>query len=141
MQCPSCDRKRGQLKTEVLGQTELKENFGIDTSDVKVESLPPIIRDEYRKKYLEKHGEKQKIKIPLMASYRLLKELGSETAGRFFESYEKEIRPIIDSRNHSILAHGFMPVDEKIFQRLFETIMKFSQVKEEDLPLFPTLKI
>jgi len=126
---------------EVLGQTELKEKFGIDTSDVKVESLPPIIRDEYRKKYLEKHGEKQKIKIPLMASYRLLKELGSETAGRFFESYEKEIRPIIAFRNHSILAHGFISVDEKIFKKLFEVILKFSKVKEEDLPLFPTLKI
>lgn len=126
---------------EVLGQTELKENFGIDTSDVKIESLPPTVREEYLLKYREKHGEKQKIKIPLMASYRLLKELGSETARRFFESYDKEIRPIIDFRNHSILAHGFTSVDEKIFQKLFEVILKFSQVKEEDLPLFPTLKI
>jgi CRISPR-associated protein (TIGR02710 family) len=126
---------------EVLGQTELKENFGIDTSDVKIESLPPTVRDEYLLKYREKHGEKQKIKIPLMASYRLLKELGSETAERFFESYEKEIRPIIDFRNHSILAHGFTSIDEKIFQRLFEVIMKFSQVKEEKFPLFPVLKI
>jgi CRISPR-associated protein (TIGR02710 family) len=126
---------------EVLGQTELKENFGIDTSDVKIESLPPTVREEYLLKYREKHGEKQKIKIPLMASYRLLKELGSETAERFFESYDREIRPIIDFRNHSILAHGFKSVDEKIFQRLFEVITKFSKVKEEKLPLFPVLKI
>jgi CRISPR-associated protein (TIGR02710 family) len=126
---------------EVLGQTELKEKFGIDTSDVKIQSLPPTVREEYLKKYLEKHGEKQKIKIPLMASYRLLKEFGSKTAERFFESYEKEIRPIIDFRNHSILAHGFKSVDEKIFQKLFEVILNFSQVKEGDLPLFPTLKI
>jgi len=126
---------------EVLGQAELKEKFGIDTSDVKIEKIPQNLRSEYLSKYGEKHGINQKVKIPLMASYRLLKELGSEIADKFFESYDKEIRPILDTRNYSILAHGFQSVDEKIFNKLFEVILKFSQVKEEDLPKFPILKI
>jgi CRISPR-associated protein (TIGR02710 family) len=124
---------------EVLAQTELKDKFGINSSDVKLERLPEKLKDEYLLKYRDR--KEQKIKLPLFASYQLLYELKSLLAEEFFKYYEKEIRPILDIRNHSILAHGFNAVDEDSFQKLLHSVMKFSRTKEEDIPDFPILKI
>lgn len=124
---------------EVLAQVELKESYGIETSNVRVKDIPENIQDEFLKKYLDEKNSK--IKIPLHASYRLLKELKNELGENFFKYYDGEILPLLHIRNFSILAHGFEPVDEKIFQKLWDSIMKFSGTKEEDLPKFPVLKI
>jgi CRISPR-associated protein (TIGR02710 family) len=124
---------------EVLAQVELNEKYGIRTSDVKPEDIPESLREEFINKYTDRKDHK--IKIPLFASYQLLYELKSELAEEFFKNYEKEIRPLIDIRNQSILAHGFNPVNEDSFSKLFFVVMKFSHTKEEDLPEFPVLKI
>lgn len=124
---------------EVSAQAELKEIFGIETSNVKEGSIPETLREEYLHKYKDKHDSK--IKIPVFASYQLLRELGSELAESFFDLYDKEIRPLLNIRNSSILAHGLTPVDGNTFQRLFNTVMRFSGTKDEDLPKFPTLRI
>ena len=124
---------------EVLAQAELKQLYGIDTSNVKEELIPETLREEYGRKY--KNGYSKIIEIPLTPAYRLLKELGSKTAEKFFTIYEGEIRPILDIRNTSILAHGLKPVSEESFYKLFDTIVKFSGIKSEDVPAFPVMKI
>lgn len=124
---------------EVLAQAILKESHGIETSNVRKDDIPESLRQEYGHKYRDDNDGK--IKIPLFAAYRLLREFKNDVAEKFFDLYEREIRPLLNIRNQSILAHGFNPVDEKTFQRLFDSIMKFSGTKEEDLPKFPILKI
>ena len=124
---------------EVLAQVELKEVYGIEASNVKTQDIPENIREEFLSRFRDEKDSR--IKIPLYASYRLLKELGDELADNFFKFYEREILPLLDIRNSSILAHGFKPVDDRTFQKLWDSILKFSGTKEEDLPKFPGLKI
>ena len=124
---------------ETLAQAELKESFGIDTSNVKVDSIPERLREEYLRNYQSK--EDHRIKLPLYASYRLLSELGGKLGKGFFEIYEKEFKPLLSIRNNSILAHGFNPVDEGIFQKLFDSTLKFSEIGHERLLKFPTLNL
>ena len=124
---------------EVLAQVALSKRYGIDTANVKESSIPESLRGEYLHKY--RAGQGTKIRIPLSPAYRLLKELGSELGESFFKRYEKEIRPILDIRNSSILAHGFRPVVKETFCKLLDTIMQFSKTKEDDLPRFPFLKL
>jgi len=124
---------------EVLAQVELRRTYEIDTSDVREKDIPEVMREEYLSKYLDKNDPK--IRIPLLAAFRLLKELGNELAENFFRVYDKDIKYLLSTRNKSILAHGFISVDEKTFQKLFESIMNFSGTKEEDLPRFPFLQI
>ncbi|MEW6375039.1 MAG: hypothetical protein AB1502_04520, partial [Thermodesulfobacteriota bacterium] len=101
--------------------------------------IPERLKEEFILKYQD--NKDQRIKVPLYASYQLLYGLGSPLAGEFFKYYEKEIRPLLDIRNQSILAHGFNAVDEDSFQKMLQSVMKFSGVKEEDIPEFPILKI
>ncbi|MEM2941697.1 MAG: TIGR02710 family CRISPR-associated CARF protein [Thermoproteota archaeon] len=124
---------------EVLAQAELKEKYGIDTSNIKARDIPEKLVDEFLIKYKDQKDEK--IKIPLFASYQLLYEKGSKLAEEFFKDYEKEIKPLLNIRNQSILAHGFNPVSEEIFLKLFNVVMRFSETKEEEIPEFPILKI
>lgn len=124
---------------ELSAQAELKEPFGIDTSRVRPESVPERLQQEFLTKYGA--SDDRTMKIPLFASYQLLNELGSELAKNFFNVYEEEIKSLLDIRNSSILAHGLNPVEEKTFQRLFNSTMKFSGTRDEDLPEFPILMI
>lgn len=124
---------------ETLAQAELKDRHGIETSDVKEKDIPGSIRQEYVTKYRD--AKDFKIRIPLLASFRLLREYGDELANNFFRLYDKEIKYLLETRNKSILAHGFNPVNEETFKRLSESILEFSKAKEEDLPEFPILQI
>jgi CRISPR-associated protein (TIGR02710 family) len=124
---------------EILAQTELKEKFGVETSNVKMESIPESLRGDYLLRYQSK--DDRKIRIPLYAAYHLLKELGSQLGQEFFKFYEKEFKPLLNIRNSSILAHGFNPVDEDTFEKLFDSTLKFSGTHEKELPQFPVLKL
>jgi len=124
---------------EVLAQAELRESFEIDTSNVKEKSIPPGLHEKFITKYQGK--EDSKIKIPLYAAYQLLAELGSPLGKEFFKVYEEEIKSLLNIRNSSILAHGFNPVGEDAFDRLFESTLKFSGTEEKEIPEFPVLKI
>ena len=124
---------------EVLSQAELKKVYGIETSNVEANAIPWTLREEYLSRYKDKRYSK--IKIPLFASYQLLKELGNELGKEFFNLYDKEIRSLLDIRNSSILAHGFNPVDEKTFLKLFDSIMKSSGTEEENIPKFLILQV
>lgn len=124
---------------EVLAQAELREVFEIDTSNVKEESIPAGLHEEFLTKYQEK--EDAKIRIPLFASYRLLAELGSPLGKEFFKVYEEEMKSLLDVRNSSIVAHGLDPVGGDTFDRLFESTLKFSGTEEKYIPQFPVLVI
>ena len=123
---------------ELLAQVELKEIYGIETSDVKDEVIPETLKREYLLKY--KDNRDGRIRMPLFASYQLLKELGNRRGERFFEVYESEIRPVLSLRNSSILAHGLNSIDEKTFRSLWGTLVRFSEIREEEIPVFPELK-
>lgn len=124
---------------EVLAQWELKASYGIDTSNVKSGSIPESLRQEFITKYQSR--EDSRIRVPLYASFQLLRELGSNLAIEFFRAYETDLKPLLGIRNSSILAHGFIPVETKTYQRFWESILQFSGTHEEDLPRFPFMKI
>lgn len=109
----------------------------IDPSSVDPKKIPPSLREEYLRKYTQE----SKIKLPLYASYRLLKELGDELGHRFFERYEGELKPLLDTRNSSILAHGDRSVTKEVYQRLLRVVIGFAQLEEERIPEFPKLEI
>jgi CRISPR-associated protein (TIGR02710 family) len=123
---------------ELLAQVELKTGHGIETSHLKSEQIPDRLREEYLLRYQDKQDGK--IRVPLFGGFRLLKELGSEMGERFFRLYDAEIRPVLNMRNFSILAHGLTSIEEKTFRNLWDSVMNLSGFKVEQFPVFPELK-
>lgn len=122
---------------EALAQFKLK-NYGIKTSNVEAEQIPDNLREDYIKRYTDQNDGR--IKLPLYPSYLLVNELGDILGKNFLDHYEA-LRPLLDIRNHSILAHGFNPVSREIFSQMYLAILEFTEIKEYELPEFPELKL
>ena len=124
---------------EAVAQFRLESQYGINTTNVKIAQIPNSLREKYKKKYTEEKGEK--IRLPLYASYLLLKELNDELGQKFFQFYDKHLRPLLDLRNKSILAHGFTPIKEDTFKKMYSIILQFTGIEEDQIPKFPELRL
>jgi len=101
---------------EYIAQRRLHER-GLRADDVRLESLPEAVRD----KWASWVGIDKRLKVGMVQGYELLADLGDEVGRRFLECYRDEtsrLRPYLESRNMSPLAHGFQPVGQKVFEGL-----------------------
>ena len=80
----------------------------------------------------------QKIKLPLEATYRVLQEKESEAGRRFFQD-QGRFSNLQQARNHSILAHGMIPLEEKRVKELLEFVIALMPLQDE--PRFPKLLV
>ncbi|HWV58925.1 MAG TPA: TIGR02710 family CRISPR-associated CARF protein [Longimicrobiales bacterium] len=123
--------------TEAAGQLKLRDAHGIkSTSKVKYSSVPESLAERWKSE-----GRKEPLKLALSQVYMLLSELGDELGRRFFElGFAGEDSPL-SARNMSILAHGFDPVGEAVFPRLWNGVLQLIGVAEGELPEFPSLSL
>lgn len=83
---------------EMIGQHRLKEK-GYDASDMTIED------EDLKKKYERYDEEDGRIKLPLVAGFGFLHDLGDEW-GRIFVEDFNGFKKHLDKRNLSISAHG-----------------------------------
>lgn len=100
--------------TELFVQVYLLKTCNLKTGDIDLSKLPKPLRDEYSKKA----NDKGKVAIGLMESYRLLLKLDDEKIGPIFQENEKRLLSSLETRNKSILAHGFTPVTNEDFKKV-----------------------
>jgi CRISPR-associated protein (TIGR02710 family) len=124
---------------EALAQFRLEFKYGIKTSDVRTAQIPEPLREEYERRYVDE--KTSKIKLPLFASYSLLQELGDELGKSFFAHYENRLRSVLDQRNRSILAHGFDPMKQETFEKMYSAVLEFAGITEMQIHAFPVLKL
>lgn len=122
---------------EVLAQVKLSER-GFNTGSIDTARLPSTLREEFIQRYTSSIDGK--IKIGLEAAYRLLSELGDEL-GLAFNKHWNDFKVLFESRNLSILAHGFAPIKPERNKQLWEMALKISDVRPERLPQFPRMEL
>jgi len=104
---------------EYFAQMRLWEEYGIDSSDIDINLLPPMYRDHYEKR----RNEMGNIEVSLRECYRLLNQLGDEV-GKEFEENE-EVLALLYVRNRSQLAHGNHPISKTTYQKFYSMIKEF----------------
>lgn len=98
---------RSYRALELTAQVRLRTKYGIETSDVDLQKIPPQLHA-----FLEDHrSENGKIQIALFPSWDLLQQLGDEHLGEWFSQNRPKIQDFLGTRNSSILAHGLTPID------------------------------
>lgn len=122
------------LEVLVQGRLFLK---GIRASAVEADQLPVSLRQEFSQKYTSEIDGK--IKIGLQAGYRLLKEMGDEL-GLAFEKHWNNLKALLEARNQSILAHGFIPIKPERYHQMWDLMLKISGIQPEKLPQFPRME-
>ncbi len=121
---------------ESIAQVALDERHKItSTDDVPADRIPEALRERWALRV--KDG---KVALGLQDVFLLLDTL-DDPAGKAFKKlglHESQRSPLT-ARNQSILAHGFQPVGEAVFDRLWKAAMSLSELRAEDLPVFPQL--
>jgi len=98
------------LKKGVCKQVGMQ---GIETGSVKIDCLPAPIQEKWRFKAASKTSDSQSIfKIGLTDGFDLLGDLGHPT-GLAWQQQRKRLINALSTRNNSLFAHGFKPVDYK----------------------------
>ncbi|WP_305046705.1 TIGR02710 family CRISPR-associated CARF protein [Geoalkalibacter sp.] len=121
---------------EKLAKHRLLVAHGIDNSNVDLARVPEARHEDL--KACVNPREDGKIQIPLHKSYELLHALG-DPLGSAYSSCEAELRKVLGVRNTSLLAHGFTPVSEETYTKLFGIALVFLGLKVDELPKFPLL--
>jgi len=109
---------------ELAAQIQLMKKHGIDASNVEVSLLPSAMRPELEKKTNAGTG---KIQIALNDDFKLLQQLNDPMGEKFIreKTYGK-----LNTRNHSILAHGLEPVSEPACKGLLSLAEEYAAMLE-----------
>jgi len=100
---------------------------GIDTANVQVDRLPAAIQAQWRSKAEGKTSNTVKgLKIGLADGFDLLAALGHPT-GQAWHERRSELVNAINTRNNSLFAHGFRPVDYSAWRDLSGRLGGFLQ--------------
>ena len=95
---------------EWTAQWRLRAALGADTADFPRDLLPPDADTA--------PGRDGKIRIGLWQAWQVVDHRLSGPAQTFIAEHGRELRDLLDLRNHSILAHGFRPVGAADWNRV-----------------------
>jgi CRISPR-associated protein (TIGR02710 family) len=122
---------------ERVAKFRLLEHYGIDNSSARGEQIPESIRPSFQNCLDKETGT---YRFGLQKSFELLCALGDEIGKEYGKCFSK-IKKIMDMRNQSILAHGNDPVSRDLCYQMFEFVIKFAGLNEDDLFIFPDLNL
>jgi CRISPR-associated protein (TIGR02710 family) len=121
---------------EMRGQIEVQKVFAAKTDNFPLEKIPPSLGAEFERRY--RSPRDGKIKLPLEATYTLLRDIGNDLGKLFFQD-QGRFNNLQQARNQSILAHGVNPIKEERVRELFDFVC--SLISPQDEPRFPKLVV
>ena len=95
---------------EWMAQWVLRREFEVDTFDLPESFIPQEIN--IRKNY------QGRLQAPLFYAWKLLELKSKGPLGEFIRSDNSALKNILDVRNRSILAHGYIPIDSDTWSRV-----------------------
>lgn len=114
---------------ELIAQIQLKTKYGLNSSNINIDSLKSRDVDE---NYIEslkssRADDTDEIKLGLVQDYNLLYQLDDEL-GKFFNENKNEIDQSIIYRNKSILAHGLTSQSKENYHDLESWVLEASHI-------------
>ncbi|MHC1589234.1 MAG: TIGR02710 family CRISPR-associated CARF protein [Methermicoccaceae archaeon] len=132
---------------EFIEQYTLKRYYGVESSNVDMEKL--YERDSAVSEFCGEIGLEDKRKVGLRDGFELLEVMGDEIGIAFKE--DENIKKLLEARNMSVLAHGFVPVKKEVAEELsgktLELLKKLFSREQKDISKylqmaeFPELKL
>ena len=123
---------------EAAAQYQLSHHHHMKSWDITIEQLPNNLQATYRASYLNEIDGKYR--LPLLAQFQTLAELGDPMGQRFRNEWPK-MKSLFDAADHAVLGYGFESLKAERFHQLFEITMKLTGIVASNLPVFPALKL
>ncbi len=119
---------------EAIAQLRLRDHHNIDTAKTPLDRVPDPLHSKWKSRVRD-----GLLRLSLQDDYQLLESLGDELAQRFRDLSLSGEKSLLETRNQSILAHGFTPVSQEVFDGLYRKVSDLARISDGDLPQFPTL--
>lgn len=110
---------------ELTVQILLKQSAGIETADVAIQKLPQHLQATYQERK-EATATGSKLQLGLLNAYELLADL-EHPVGMRWRDQRASIENCLQTRNHSLFAHGFSPISYGDWKALLGTLGPFLQ--------------
>ncbi len=107
---------------ELLAQIRLLTAYKIKTSNVLLRQLPSHLQAEYE---ALRSPNTNKIQISLKNSYELLSKFPEDALGELYQQRSKYLLEALETRNNSLFAHGFQPIDATKYRKVGHVIIDF----------------
>ena len=117
---------------ELLAQMRLLYEYEIKTGELDLQCIPDKLHEKYNQ---YRSPTTDKIELGLDKSYKLLEDLQDPLGQRYQENLQK-VRNALTGRNHSFLAHGFIPVSGEDYEATNKVLTGF--IREALLFLIPS---
>ena len=110
---------------ELLMQIHIKKIYAMTTLDIQLDKLPGLsqeIQAQYERMRSPISG---RITIAFRKGYELLREIPGDSLGELYKTRARRISQVIDTRNLSLFAHGFRPIQFEEYEEFEQVIGNF----------------
>lgn len=119
---------------EKCAKCALWARHGIDNGHVRPEQVPEPLRGVL----CASMAADGTARIGLEKSFQLLAALGDQL-GKDFLAAQRDLKKALESRNTSLLAHGYVPIAKDKYEKLLAAALDFLRTDAASLPVFPRI--
>lgn len=123
---------------ELFAQNRLYVAFGARSGRISLESVEAGLADRFRAEFPNDIDERNRLLLGCAKAFSSLKYSASEQDHRLVEVYDR-LKPALEKRNDSWLAHGTRAANESDFQQMWEAVLKELGVAADTLPSWPQI--
>ena len=121
---------------ELIAQIRLEKGYKLKTSNIDIEKVKKVVKDEdYIYKLEKSKASDNKIKLGSAASFELLEKLNDDL-GIEFKNYGNKIFSALSHRNRSILAHGLQSKTCEEYSEFKKIVFALANFLNSDVDIF-----
>lgn len=123
---------------ELFAQNRLHAAFGAKSGRISLDSLDGSLADELRAAFPEDLIDGSRLQLGCAKAFAALKHSPKLDDHRFPAAYER-LKPALEKRNQSWLAHGTRPADASDFDQMWDLVLREFGINTESIPDWPEL--
>ena len=133
---------------ELIGESELYEQYGIRKTDVHLEDIDKLNMDENAKRNVKKRLDFKypRYQIPLTTTFFILQKL-NDKVGLYYLKHKQKYQELFQKRNVSVLVHGNYKYTPREIKEMLDEVIELAVVYNNNVPKymkqleFPKFKI
>ncbi|MGC8795267.1 MAG: TIGR02710 family CRISPR-associated CARF protein [Bryobacteraceae bacterium] len=124
---------------ELYAQDRLLRAFGAKLGIVELDKLPPEVAAELQKRFPRAlEAERNRLKLGLQNALEAL-ALSPHEEDRALPGVYERLKPYLERRNQSWLAHGTRPATQQDFEEMWAAVLRELGLAEHEIPQWPRI--
>lgn len=124
---------------ELFAQNRLHEAFGAESGRIALDRMDAGLAATLRAEFPDSVIEGNRLQLSCAKGFQALAHSPQVEDRRLTESYQR-LKPALEKRNQSWLAHGTRPAEPADFDQMWNAVLKEFNIGAADIPQWPELR-